>query len=228
MSDEIMVDAATEAAVDQPDTQEAQETKTFTQEELDRIVSDRIARTKRQVEKKYEDIDVNEVRQLLAERQQAELEQQKDRGEFEQILRTTVEKKDQEIQGYKQRLEATLVDGALLTAATRNNAVSAEQVSQLLKGSVKLSEDGSVEVYDTNGTPRYNDKGELLTVDELVSDFLTANPHFVKASQGGAGSQGAAGGKTSKPMSAADMLANYDSGGKAAFREMKLAQKANR
>ena len=72
------------------------------------------------------------------------------------------------------------------TAASRNNAVSAEQVSQLLKGSVKLSEDGSVEVYDTNGTPRYNDKGELLTVDELVSDFLTANPHFVKASQGGA------------------------------------------
>jgi hypothetical protein len=29
-------------------------------------------------------------------------------------------------------------------------------------------------------------------------------------------------------MSAADMLANYDKGGKAAFREYKLAQKANR
>lgn len=225
MSDEIMVDAVTEPVAEE---QETQEVKTFTQEELDRIVSDRIARTKRQVEKKYEDIDVNEVRQLLAERQQAELEQQKDRGEFEQILRTTVEKKDQEIQGYKSRLEATLVDGAILSAASRHNAVSAEQVSQLLKGSVKLSEDGSVEVYDTNGTPRYNDKGELLTVDELVSDFLTANPHFVKASQGGAGSQGAAGGTTPKPMSAADMLANYDKGGKAAFREWKLAQKANR
>lgn len=225
MSDEIMVDAVTEPVAEE---QETQEVKTFTQEELDRIVSDRIARTKRQIEKKYEDINVDEVRQLLAERQQAELEQQKDRGEFEQILRTTVEKKDQEIQGYKSRLEATLVDGALLTAASRHNAVSAEQVSQLLKGSVKLSEDGSVEVYDTNGTPRYNDKGELLTVDELVSDFLTANPHFVKASQGGAGSQGAAGGTTPKPMSVDDMLANYDKGGKAAFREWKLAQKANR
>ena len=98
MSDEIMVDAVTEPAAEE---QETQEVKTFTQEELDRIVSDRIARTKRQVEKKYDDIDVNEVRQLLAERQQAELEQQKDRGEFESILRNTVEKKDQEIQGYK-------------------------------------------------------------------------------------------------------------------------------
>ena len=164
----------------------------------------------------------------MAERQQAELEQQKDRGEFETILRTTVEKKDQEIQSYKQRLEATLVDGALLTAASKHNAVSAEQVSQLLKGSVKLSEDGSVEVYDTNGTPRYNDSGELLTVDELVKDFLTANPHFVKASQGGAGSQGAAGGATPKPMSAADMLANYDNGGKAAYAEYRLAQRENR
>ena len=64
MSDEIMVDAVTEAAVAEEQT--TQEVKTFTQEELDRIVSDRIARTKRQVEKKYEDIDVNEVRQLLA------------------------------------------------------------------------------------------------------------------------------------------------------------------
>jgi hypothetical protein len=49
MSDEIMADAVTEAAVETP---EVQETKTFTQEELDRIVADRVARTKRQYEKK--------------------------------------------------------------------------------------------------------------------------------------------------------------------------------
>jgi len=42
MSDEVMVDAVTEAAVETP---EDQETKTFTQEELDRIVADRVART---------------------------------------------------------------------------------------------------------------------------------------------------------------------------------------
>ena len=39
---------------------------------------------------------------------------------------------------------------------------------------------------------------------------------------------GAAGGATPKPMSVDDMLANYYKGGKAAFREWKLAQKANR
>lgn len=226
MSEEVMETEGTEA-VEQP-AQEAQETKTFTQEELDRIVADRIARQQRQFDKKLEGIDLDEARSLLSERQNAEIEKQKERGEFESILKQTVEKKDQEINAYKQRLEQTLVDGTLLSAAAKNNAVSPEQVSQLLRGSVSLSEDGTVEVFDKNGTPRYNDQGELLTVEELVADFLTTNPHFVKASQGGAGSAGAVGGSTPKTLTAAEMLANYENGGREAFREMQLAKKATR
>jgi len=222
MSDEIMADAVTEAAVETP---QVQDSKTFTQDELDRIVADRVARTKRQYEKRLDGIDLDEAKSLLQRQQDAEIEKQKERGEFESILRQTVEKKDQEISTYKQRLESQLVDGALLTAASRNNAVSAEQVSQLLRGSVRLSEDGTAEVYDANGTPRYNEQGELLSVDQLVGDFLTSNPHFVKASSGGAGSQTAVGGSTSKPMSAVEMEANWNSGGKEAYRAMMLANK---
>lgn len=222
MSDEIMVDAVTEAAVETP---QVQDSKTFTQDELDRIVADRVARTKRQYEKRLDGIDLDEAKSLLQRQQEAEVEKQKERGEFESILRQTVEKKDQEISTYKQRLETQLVDGALLSAASRNNAVSAEQVSQLLRGSVRLSEDGTAEVYDANGTPRYNEQGELLSVDQLVGDFLTSNPHFVKASSGGAGSQTAVGGSTSKPMSAVEMEANWNSGGKEAYRAMRLANK---
>ena len=128
MSDEIMADAVTEAAVETP---EVQDLKTFTQEELDRIVADRVARTKRQYEKKLDGIDLDEAKSLLQRQQEAEIEKQKERGEFESILKQTVEKKDLEIRTYKQRLESQLVDGALLTAASRNNAVSAEQVGQL-------------------------------------------------------------------------------------------------
>jgi hypothetical protein len=222
MSDEIMADAVTEAAVETP---QVQDSKTFTQDELDRIVADRVARTKRQYEKRLDGIDLDEAKSLLQRQQEAEVEKQKERGEFESILRQTVEKKDQEISTYKQRLETQLVDGALLSAASRNNAVSAEQVSQLLRGSVRLSEDGTAEVYDANGTPRYNEQGELLSVDQLVGDFLTSNPHFVKASSGGAGSQTAVGGSTSKPMSAVEMEANWNSGGKEAYRAMMLANK---
>ena len=94
MSDEIMADAVTEAAVETP---EVQDLKTFTQEELDRIVADRVARTKRQYEKKLDGIDLDEAKSLLQRQQEAEIEKQKERGEFESILKQTVEKKDLEI-----------------------------------------------------------------------------------------------------------------------------------
>ena len=217
MSDEIMVEEAETETVEV----QTQESKTFTQEELDRIVADRVAREQRKFEKKIACIDLDEAKDLIAQRESAELERKKERGEFDSILKQTIEKKDSEIQSYKSKLQETLVDGAILGAASNNNAVNPNQVSQLLKAYTRLSEDGMVEVLDDNGTPRYNDSGDLLSVDEMVTEFLTANPHMVKASQGGTGSMGNAGGSTQKPQSVADMVANWESGGKEAFAAMK-------
>jgi hypothetical protein len=200
---------------------QTQESKTFTQEELDRIVADRVAREQRKFEKKISGIDLDEAKDLIAQRESAELERKKERGEFDSILKQTIEKKDLEIHSYKSKLQETLVDGAILGAASNNNAVNPNQVSQLLKAYTRLSEDGMVEVLDDNGTPRYNDSGDLLSVNEMVTEFLTANPHMVKASQGGTGSMGNAGGSTQKPQSVADMVANWESGGKEAFAAMK-------
>ena len=130
MSDEIMVDdVATEAAGEIQETQG----KVFTQDELDRIVADRIARERKKLDRKLEGIDLDEARRLMQEREQAEIERQKERGEFEKVLKQTVEKKEQEIMSYKAKLEQTLVDGALLNAASKNNAVSPDQVSALLR-----------------------------------------------------------------------------------------------
>jgi len=219
MGDEIMeTQAETETAA-----VESQETKTFTQDELDRIVADRVAREQRKFDKKLSGVDIDEAKELLAQKEAAELERQKERGEFDNILKKTVEKKDMEIQSYKSKLQQTLVDGAILGAASNNNAVNPNQVSQLLKTNTRLSDDGNVEVLDDNGTPRYNDSGDLLSVNEMVAEFLTVNPHMVKASQGGTGSMGNAGGSTQKPQSVADMVANWNDGGKEAFAAMKKA-----
>lgn len=216
MSDEIMeTEAETETAA-----VENQE-KTFSQTELDRIVADRVAREQRKYEKQLSGIDITEAKQLLMDKEAAEIERQKERGDFESVLKKTVEKKDQEINAYKSKLQSTLVDGALLNAASTNNAVNPEQVSALLRNNLRLSDDGSVEVLDSNGTPRYNDSGNLLSTGELVAEFLTANPHFVRASAGGSGSQGNAGGSTQKSLSVADMVANWNEGGKEAFAAMK-------
>lgn len=219
MSDEIM---ETKAETE-PAAVESQETKTFTQDELDRIVADRVAREQRKFDKKLSGVDIDEAKELLAQKEAAELERQKERGEFDNILKKTVEKKDMEIQSYKSKLQQTLVDGAILGAASNNNAVNPNQVSQLLKTNTRLSDDGNVEVLDDNGTPRYNDSGDLLSVNEMVAEFLTVNPHMVKASQGGTGSTGNAGGSTQKPQSVADMVANWNDGGKEAFAAMKKA-----
>tara|TARA_R110002072_G_scaffold54287_1_gene142489 strand:- start:31 stop:684 length:654 start_codon:yes stop_codon:yes gene_type:complete len=212
MSDEIMAtEAETETAAVQ--TQD----KMFTQAELDKVVAGRLERETRKFEKKLGDINLDEARQVLKERDDASLQAQKERGEFESILKETVSKKDQEINAYKTRLHQTLVDGALLNAASTNNAINPDQVSTLLKHHVRLAEDGTVEITDSNNAPRYNDKGDLLSVNEAVSEFLTANPHFMRASAGGSGSQGNTGGSVQKTMTHQDMVDTWENGGREAY-----------
>lgn len=211
-----------EETMDGQQTQESAEssaeaTKTFTQEEVNQILEQRLARERKRFEKQTAGIDLDEAKRALEEKQNAELEAAKQRGEFEKVLKETVGKKDQTIQSLQERLHQIQVDGALLNAASSQSAVSPEQVSALLRNNIRLGDDGNVEVLDKSGTVRYNDKGELLTVNELMSEFLTANPHFVRATPGGSGSTGGAGGSTQKPMSVAAMLENWDSGGREAF-----------
>lgn len=198
-------------------TEEVVKEKTFTQAEMDRVVAERLSRQKRSHEKEISGIDLDEARQLLADKEQASVDRQKERGEFEAILKDTISKKDDAYNAMRAEVEHLKVDGALLTAASNNNAIEPTQVGQLLRGKVKLTDEGVVEVLDESGLPRYNDKGTLLTVSELVGDFLTANPHFVRATQGGAGSQGNAGGSTQKPQSYAEMVENWSNGGKEAY-----------
>lgn len=214
MSDEIMDDEVNTPA---EGDQSGGVSKTFTQADVDKILEQRLARERKRFEKMTDGVDIDEARRVLAEREQAELDRQKERGEFETVLKKTVEKKDTMIQSLTSKLHQIQVDGALLNAASTKNAVSPEQVSALLKGQTRLSEDGQVEILDKTGSIRYNDKGELLSVNELMEEFLTANPHFVRASAGGAGSSGHAGGSTQKPSSVADMLSNWENGGREAF-----------
>jgi hypothetical protein len=221
MSDEIMEVENAETETAAVETQE----KTYTSAQVENIVLGRLAQQNRKFEAKIGDIDLDQAKQVLKERDEANLQAQKERGEFESILKETVSKKDQEINAYKTKLHQTLVDGALLSAASSNNAVNPDQVSTLLKNQVRLSDDGTVEVLDNNSVARYNDKGDLLSVNEAVSEFLTANPHFVRATQGGSGSMGNAGGSTQKPPTVAEMNANWTTWGKDAYGKLQAANK---
>jgi hypothetical protein len=154
--------------------------KTFTQEEVNAI----LARTKSQLEKKYasryEDLgDPDELRQLRVEAEKRQQEQQIKRGEFDRTLQELAAKKDQEIQKRDNIIREYKVKTPVLNAAAQYRAVNPDQVRTLLQPSLRLNDDGEVEVIDAKGAVRYNDAGVPIGVEDLVREFLDSNPHFV-------------------------------------------------
>ena len=104
------------------------------------------------------------------------------------IMQERIAEKDAEIKRFRDEIKKEKVDKSILTVASTNKAISPDQVVSLLKPQIRLNDQGSVEILDKNGIARYNSKGELLTTDELVQEFLTQNPHFVTATPSGSGS----------------------------------------
>ena len=179
MSDNTLVtDNATDAATEQTENQ-AQATKTYSQQEVDNMM----ARMKGSLEKKllkpYEDLgDPAELRALREEAAKKQQEEQIKRGKFEETLRELAAKKDAEISKRDSVIKEYKVNVPILSAAAKYNAVNAEQVKALLSTNVRLNEGGDVEVVDSKGSVRYNDKGEAIGVEDLVREFLDSNPHF--------------------------------------------------
>jgi len=156
--------------------------RTYSQKEVD----DMMARTKGAVAKKYEKLfdelgDPEELRQIKQTYEKQKLDEQKKRGEFDSILQDLAKKKDEEIRKRDEIIKNYTVDVPLVSAAAKHRAVNADQVKALLKPQVRLNESGEVEVLDQKGTVRYNDQGQPFRVEDLVSEFLASNPHFVSA-----------------------------------------------
>ena len=170
------------------DTQETKETDNLlSQDDVNRIVAERVARERAKFEKKYSNVDLDLYNDLVTKQEQARQQELEKRGEFEKLLKEQAEKFTGKIQQYENELHGIKVDGALLNEASAAKAVNPQQVVQLLKGQIKLNEAGAVDVVDTNGQVRYNENGDPLKVADLVNEFLTANPHFVQAGPTGAG-----------------------------------------
>ena len=192
-------------AVIEPTVSSHEPEKTFVQSELDKIVTERVGREKRKYEKKYEGIDIDQFHKWQENEANAEVEQATAKGEFQKVLKLQAEKSASEIARLSKLVTNNEIDGALLRAAELGQAIAPSQVVELLKGKVRLSGEGVAEVLDNDGTTRYGDDGSPLTPQQLVGEFLTTSPHFVKASQGGAGSIGSVGGNTSRLKSVGDM-----------------------
>jgi hypothetical protein len=183
MTDNSLVTNNATDAADLDLENQAQATKTYSQEEVDNMMARMKGSLQKKLLKPYEDLgDPEELRTL---KQQAEAKAQADaikRGEFEKTLQDLAAKKDAEIQRRDSIITEYKVNVPILSAAAKHNAVNAEQVKALLSQNVRLNAEGEVEVVDSKGSVRYNDAGEALGVDDLVREFLDSNPHFKLAS----------------------------------------------
>ena len=207
MADEQKTEIENTESLETKQEVETQE-KMIPQSELDKILEKRLARERAKIEKRFNGIDPDEARQLLEEKEAKELDMQKQRGEFDKVLKETVSKKEAEISQYKAELQKVRIDDALIKVASEYQAIKPEQVVNLLKSKVQLGADGNPEIIGDNNAPMYNGNGELLSINEYVGNFLDDNPHFRNATPSGAGSKSSVGGETPKPLNLAELNMN--------------------
>lgn len=182
MSDNTLVNDSVTDTTGETGNQ-AQGNRSYTQEEVDNMMARMKGSLQKKLLKPYEDLgDPDEIRTIVADYQKRQQEQQIKRGEFEKTLQELASKKDAEIQKRDSIIKEYKVNTPLLSAAAKYRAVNAEQVRTLLQSSVRMNAEGDVEVIDSKGSVRYNDRGAAITVEDLVDEFLKQNPHFVQAS----------------------------------------------
>jgi len=180
---------------------ETPEQKTFTQEQIDNIIKTRLEAEKSKYEKKLQE-EESQKAELLKEQQ---LKEAKSKADIEKIMQERLSEKDSELQKVKDQIKKEKVDNSILSIANKEKSINAQQVVSLLKDEVKYTDDGRIEIVDNNSNVRYNTKGELLTIDDRVKEFLDANPHFRQGSLSGSGSQSSVEGKTVKPFNLQDL-----------------------
>ena len=194
------VEAKEEVKQEQPKT----ESKSFTQEQLDNIVQARLMAERKKYERKMEEEEKQKT-ELLKQKQ---LEEAKSKADIEKLMKERIAEKDSEISRYKTEIKKEKIDNSILSVASKNNAINPQQVVQLIEKEVKLNDDGRIEVLDNNSNIRYNAKGELLTIEDRVKEFLDTNPHFRNATVQGSGSKASIGGNTVKPLNIQDLDLN--------------------
>ena len=189
-----------EAEVKQTQTDE-KPTPTFNQEDVDRIVKQRLEAEKSKHQRMLDEAKKQEE-ELVKEKQ---VQEAKTKADLENLMKQRIADKDKELADWKSKVKTINVDNSILSLASKNNAIAPDQVVSLLKNEVNYNDDGRVEILDNNKNIRYNSKGELLTIEDRVNEFLDANPHFRKGSLSGTGSQSSIEGKTVKPFNIQDL-----------------------
>ncbi len=202
MSEETKpVEQTTENKQEQTPVVEKAPEQTFTQAQLDNIIKSRLEAEKTKHQRQLDEQKKKDD-EVLKEKQ---LQDAKTKAEIEKLMKERIAEKDTELMNMKNMIKKEKIDNSVMSVASKMNAVNPQQIVELMKSNIKLSDDNRIEVLDKHNNIRYNDKGELLTIEESVKEFLDTNPHFSKGSLSGVGSQSSVEGKTVKPFNIQDL-----------------------
>ncbi len=180
---------------------EAPKQQTFTQAQLDNIIKSRLDAEQKKHQRTLDDAKKAEQDAF----KEKEVKEAKSKAELEKLMQQRISERDTEVLKYKNALKEEKIDNNLLSVVSQNQAINPKQVVALLKDEIKLNDDNRVEILDNNQNIRYNEKGNLLTIEERVREFLQANPHFSVSGKSGTGSQSSVEGKTVKPFKIQDL-----------------------
>ena len=173
----------------------------FNQEDVDRIVKQRLEAEKQKHQRMLDEQKKKED-DALKEKQ---IQEAKTKADLENLMKERIAEKDKELADWKSKVKTINVDNSIMAHASKNNAIAPDQVVSLLKHEVNYNDDGRVEILDHNKNIRYNSKGELFSLEDRVKEFLDVNPHFRKGSLAGTGSTSSIEGKTVKPFNIQDL-----------------------
>jgi len=131
----------------------------------------------------------DEIKELLAAQEQAELAKAEKAGEWEKLRAQMNEKhdaalkaKDETISAMRARLNAELVDAKAVSAIAAAKGVP-ELLLPHVQRHVKVDDEFNVHVVDAKGDPRVNEKGEPLSIADLISE-MKASEVFGRAFEG--------------------------------------------
>ena len=146
-----------EQKVNQPknDVQEAEVKQTetdnkpqpqFTQEQLDNIIKQRLEAEKSKFNRQLEEQKKAEEE---AQKEKA-IKEAKTKADLEKLMQERIASKDAELQKMKLDIKKEKIDNSLLSVASKYNAINPQQVTDLIKNQVRLSDDNRIEVVDNN------------------------------------------------------------------------------
>ena len=137
---ETKVEEVKEEKVEQPKEQ------MFNQEQVNNIIKSRLESEKAKYQRQLDEQKKAEE-EVVKQKQIADA---KTKADLEKLMQQRIAEKEAEIQKFKAEIKKEKIDNSLLSVASKNNAINPQQVVDLVKNQIRLSDDNRIEVLDAD------------------------------------------------------------------------------